>query len=174
MERIRPAQLEDADAVLEIYKPYILDTPITFETEVPSPREFQKRIAEKVGKFPWLVFEREGAILGYAYAGPFKSRRAYEWSIESSIYVRKDVQRTGIGKALYGKLLEIVKAQGAVNVFAGITLPNDASVALHESFGFVNIGCFKDAGYKLGQWWDVGYWQLQFSKPLKPEPLRPL
>lgn len=172
MEKIRLATLDDAECILEIYKPYVLETPISFETEVPSIQEFRERLAEKLGKFPWLVFERDGEILGYAYAGPFKNRRAYAWSVESTVYVQRGLHRSGLGKALYGKLIEVVKHQGAVNVIGGITLPNDASVGLHEHFGFVPVARFRDAGFKMGKWWDVGYWQLQFQKPIAPGHLR--
>lgn len=171
--QIRDARLDDAEQILEVYKPYILDTPVSFELEVPQLNEFQGRLVERNGKFPWLVFERDNQILGYAYAGPFKSRCAYEWSVESSVYVKKGCHRLGIGKALYGALLDVVKFQGAVNVIGGVTLPNEASVGLHEHFGFVNVAIFKDAGFKMGRWWDVGYWQLQFQKPVVPGPLRP-
>jgi L-amino acid N-acyltransferase YncA len=172
MQIVRAAGLEDAEKILEIYKPYVSETAISFETEVPSLQEFRGRMASITGKFPWLVYERDGEILGYAYAGPFRSRCAYEWSVEASVYVQHGVHRSGIGKALYGPLLETLKGQGAVNVIGGVTLPNEGSIGLHEYFGFEKVGVFKDAGYKLGKWWDVGYWQLQFTKPEHPPHLR--
>lgn len=172
MERLRSAKLDDAEAMLEIYTPYVTETAVSFEIEVPTLREFRSRMIEREGKFPWLVYEKSGEVLGYAYAGPFKDRKAYEWSVEATIYVKRGLQRTGIGKALYGELLKISKAQGVLNVIGGITLPNEGSVGLHESFGFLPVAIFKDAGFKLGRWWDVGYWQLQFENPGVPKPLR--
>lgn len=157
--------------MLDIYRPYVMETPISFETEAPTLEEFQKRVSEKFGKFPWLVCEVQNQVVGYAYAGPFRSRSAYQWSLESSVYVRRGFQCKGIGKALYEKLLDILKEQGVVNVIGGMTIPNEASLRLHEHFGFVKVAQLKDAGYKLGQWWDIGYWQLQLRKPDSPKPL---
>jgi L-amino acid N-acyltransferase YncA len=168
MQHIRAVRSTDAKEMLEIYRPYVLETPISFETEVPSLEEFQARIAETTKKFPWLVYERDGKILAYAYASPFKSRCAYEWSVESTVYVQKYFHGQGMGKALYENLLKILKAQGAVNVIGGISLPNAASVGLHEFYGFRKVANFQDVGFKLGQWWDVGYWQLQLQKPETP------
>jgi L-amino acid N-acyltransferase YncA len=173
MEKIRAARAQDAERMLEIYKPYVMETPVSLETEVPSLEEFCARLAEREGKFPWIVLEKNNEILGYAYASPFKSRRAYDWSVEATVYVKRGHHRSGIGKALYAALLEIIKKQGVINVFGVITLPNEGSIGLHEHFGFVSIGKFKDAGFKMGQWWDVGCWQLQFEKPKVPNILRP-
>lgn len=170
--KIRTATVSDAKAMLEIYQPYILETPITFEMEVPSHLDFQTRVTETLEKFPWLVYEVKDQIVGYAYANSFRSRLAYMWSVESTVYVRTGFHGKGIGRDLYKNLLQILKAQGAVNVIGGITLPNEASVKLHEHFGFVNVAVIKDAGFKMDKWWDVGYWQLQFQKPLRrPDPL---
>jgi phosphinothricin acetyltransferase len=157
--------------MLEIYRPYI-DTPITFEVTPPTLDDFENRVRETLKKFPWLVCEVDGRVAGYSYASPYRSRCAYEWSVESTVYVHQDFHGRGVGRQLYTKLLELLKAQGAVNVIAGITLPNDASVGIHESFGFQPAGVMKDVGFKLGRWWDVGFWQLQLQKPDRPEGLR--
>ncbi|MGZ3695502.1 MAG: N-acetyltransferase family protein [Bdellovibrionota bacterium] len=171
MNRVRTATTHDAAAMLEIYSPYVLATPVSFETELPSLSEFQARIAAKLEKFTWLAYERDGQIIGYAYAGAFKSRLAYQWTAETSVYVRQGFHGKGIGKALYENLLPILQEQGLINVIGGMTMPNEGSRKLHEHFGFTQVAQFKDAGFKLGQWWDVGYWQLQFPKPEKPSPL---
>jgi phosphinothricin acetyltransferase len=150
---------------LDIYKPYVLESPISFEIEVPSVSELQERISETLKDFPWLVWEEDESILGYAYAGPFRTRKAYAWSAESTVYVRTGHYGNGIGKALYADLLFRLKKQGIVNVIGGIVLPNDASIALHEGFGFKKVAHLERIGFKLGRSWDVGYWQLQVSKP---------
>jgi phosphinothricin acetyltransferase len=173
MENIRPATKEDALVISEIYRPYVLDTAISFELEPPSLAEMRKRIIETSEVFPWLVLEEQGTIQGYAYASPFKSRCAYSWSVESTVYVRSGCHRRGVGKKLYQNLLNQLKIRGAVNVIGGISLPNSASVGLHESLGFKQVAQFKDIGFKLGKWWDVGYWQLQLQKPNEPGQWQP-
>ncbi len=172
MEKIRSATSHDVASILEIYRPYILDTAISFETEPPSLEDMQKRIAETLDLFPWLVIESEKSIQGYAYATPFKSRHAYSWSVESTVYVKKGFHGKGFGKKLYKDLLGKLKSQGVVNVIGGISLPNDASVRLHESFGFRQVAQLKEVGFKFGKWWDVGYWQLRLDNPVEPNPLR--
>jgi L-amino acid N-acyltransferase YncA len=172
MKKIRTASVNDAEFMLEIYRPYVLETPISFETELPSLDEFSKRISETLQKYPWLVCEVDNKVVGYAYAGAYRSRPAYSWSAESTVYVQKGFHGKGIGKDLYANLLKILEAQGIVNVMGGITLPNEASVKLHEHFGFVQVAQFKDAGFKMDRWWDVGYWQLQFQKPEEPNRLQ--
>lgn len=169
--KTRFATTGDAARMLEIYAPYVLESPISFETEVPDLGEFQERIREITAKFPWLVYEIEGVVVGYAYASTHRSRCAYEWSVESTVYVDKKHHGKGIGTELYQELFGLLKAQGAVNVFAGITQPNERSVRLHESLGFTGVGIFKDIGFKQGKWWDVGWWQLQLQKPEHPKPL---
>lgn len=161
---IRPAKLDDAEIMLAIYSPYIFETPISFETEVPSIEEFRNRIQEKEGRYPWLLCEVDNRVVGYAYAGAFRTRCAYAWSAESSIYVDRSYHGKGVGQALYSCLFQILKEQGVVNVIGGMTMPNEKSQKLHERFGFVQVACFKNVGFKLGRWWDVGYWQLQLQK----------
>jgi phosphinothricin acetyltransferase len=171
-DKIRFAVRDDAARMLEIYAPNVIETPISFETEVPSLQEFQNRVEETLLKFPWLVYESNRGILGYAYAGPHRSRCAYGWSVESTVYVARDAQGLGIGKRLYQALFELLKLQGVVNVLAGIAQPNAPSVRLHESLGFVKVAHFKDIGFKLEKWWDVGWWQLQLQRPERPTDLK--
>lgn len=173
MKKFRLAKVEDALQILNVYRPYVTSTPITFEVEMPTLANFTDRISENLKKFPWLVCEIDNQIVGYAYAGTFKNRCAYAWSVETTVYIHENFHKRGIGKELYLKLFEIIRQQGAVNIIAGITLPNAASVGLHEGLGFVKVAQFKDVGFKLGRWWDVGYWQLQLQKPLEPEALSP-
>lgn len=174
MESIRLANLNDATTILEIYSPYVLNTAISFEVEAPDFSEMQQRISENLKNFPWIVFEVDNSVVGYAYAAPFKSRSAYSWSVETTIYVKNSYLGKGIGKKLYADLLQRLKKQGVVNAIGGISLPNEASVRLHESMGFNQVAQFKEVGFKLGKWWDVGYWQFQLQKPALPEPLQKL
>ena len=169
--KIRSVQFEDAAAMLDIYLPYVRDTHITFETVPPTLDEFQQRIVDKRGKYPWLVCEIDHQIVGYAYADSFRTRAAYAWSVETSVYVRRDICGKGVGKALYSDLLRLLKDQGVVNVIGGMTLPNAPSKKLHEYFGFAQIAIYKDIGFKQGKWWDVGHWHLQLQKPEVPKPL---
>lgn len=135
-------------------------------------QEIEGRMREVMARFPWLVCEGDdGQVVGYSYASPHRSRCAYEWSVESAIYVDTAFARRGVGKRLYQELFVRLRAQGVVNVLAGITLPNTASVGLHEALGFTPIGRYRDIGFKLDQWWDVGWWQLQLQRPERPEPL---
>ena len=173
MERIRLAKLSDAEVIQNIYKPYVLESPISFEIIPPSSDEMKSRISDTLEKFPWLVYEHDNVVVGYAYASPYKSRCAYSWSAESTVYIREGYHGKGIGKALYTSLLSQLKNQGVVNVIGGISLPNAASVRLHESLGFTQVATFKDVGFKFKKWWDVGYWQLQFQKPIEPQLLKP-
>ena len=159
---IRLATINDSAQILDIYKPYVLESPISFEVEVPALSEMQERINQTLSNYPWLVWEEDGSILGYAYAGPFRARKAYAWSAESTVYVRAGHFGKGIGKALYGELLIRLKEQGIVNVIGGIVLPNEGSVALHEGLGFQKVAHLEGIGFKQGRAWDVGYWQLQF------------
>lgn len=174
MKQTRFATVNDAASMLEIYRPYVQETPISFETECPSNEEFQRRVLERSGKYPWLVCEVDGEIVGYAYAGAFHARRAYQWSVESTVYIKEGCHRRGIGRDLYENLFQILKGQGVVNVIGIITLPNEGSQKLHEHFGFVQAALYKDIGFKFDKWWDVGYWQLQLQKPQHPGPLREL
>jgi phosphinothricin acetyltransferase len=157
---IRMASLSDAAAVAAIYEPYVSKTVISFELEPPTPQELSRRIASTLRHAPWLVVEKDGEVLGYAYAARHRERAAYQWSVDSSVYVREDQRRRGLGGALYTSLFALLRIQGFCRVHAGVTLPNAASVALHESFGFRPVGVYRAVGFKHGAWHDVGWWQL--------------
>jgi phosphinothricin acetyltransferase len=161
----RLATAEDAPAIAAIYAPYVQDTIISFETEAPDAAEIASRL-ERIGRqYPWLVAACGGRIVGYAYACENRSRLAYRWSVDAAVYLDPSAQRRGIGSALYRRLFALLCAQGYVNAFAGISLPNVASVALHDAMGFRPIGIYRNVGYKLGAWRDVGWWQLALCEP---------
>lgn len=161
---IRLANESDAMQMLAIYAPIVQQTPISFEIEPPSETEFQQRIKSYQQSLPWLVCEIDGEVLGYAYASPYRTRAAYQWSVESSVYVSVDHRRKGVAKALYTSVLQLLRLQGFYNVFAAIALPNTASVAVHEAVGFTPVGVFPKVGYKFGVWHDVGWWQLSLQQ----------
>lgn len=161
---IRLATARDAGEVSDIYAPVVRDTIISFETEPPSADEMRRRIEATLEQFPWLVFERGGRVAGYAYAAAHRSRTAYQWCVDVSAYVREDERRTGVGRALYTSLLSVLALQGFYNAYAGISLPNPASVGMHESVGFRPVGVYREVGYKLGAWHDVGWWQLSIRE----------
>lgn len=173
--KIRPAAVSDAAAIAGIYAHYVRDTVITFDTDPLSAAEVAQRIEAGAGVFPWLVAEEEGAILGYAYAAPFRTRRAYRFAVETTVYVRPGSEGRGVGSALYRPLLETLENQGFTQAIAAITLPNDASVGIHERLGFVHAGTYAQVGWKLGQWLDVGLWQRPLAPsatpPQEPRPL---
>jgi phosphinothricin acetyltransferase len=172
---IRIAAPADAAGCLAIYRPFIETSHTTFETEVPSVEEFARRIESTLGERPWLVAEEDGRMAGYAYASPVKDRAAYQWSVEVAIYVASDARRRGVGRALYAALFRCLAGQGFVNAVGVIALPNDASVALHESLGFEKIAHLKQIGFKRGAWHDSGWWQKRLATPpSQPEPPRPL
>ncbi len=163
MLHLHLATPSDAEDILKIYAPYIQHTSLTFETEVPSVKDFTNRIEKYLTKWPWLVVKIYGKIVGYAYASSYRERKAYEWSVECSVYVHDDYQRKGIAKILYTVLFAILKQQGFRNVYAVINLPNDKSVAFHESLGFTYFATYEKVGYKLGQWKNVGWWRLMLN-----------
>jgi phosphinothricin acetyltransferase len=160
MAKIRFTKEADASDILAIYAPYIANTSFTFETEVPQVGEFADRIASYLENWPWLVCEVDGQIAGYAYASRYRERVAYQWSVECSVYVHDDHHRSGIARAMYTALFSILKKQGYRNVYAVINLPNDRSVAFHESMGFKWFATYEQVGYKLGQWKNVAWWRL--------------
>ena len=166
---IRLARESDADRMLEIYAPIVRATAISFELVPPTSTEMRERIRNILASHAWLVCEEAQAICGYAYASKFRRREAYRWAAEVTVYVRPARQRRGIGKALYRSLFDAMRLQGFCRAIAVIALPNEASVRLHERLGFKSIGVFERAGYKLGRWHDVGWWQLQLQEhPLNP------
>jgi L-amino acid N-acyltransferase YncA len=167
-KRIRSIELSDADAVRTIYGPAVLESATSFETELPDTTAMKQRVRDLRDRYPWLVFEADGRVLGYAYASPHRTRHAYQWCVEVSVYIHADARKSGIGRALYTALFEILRKQGYVNAYAGITLPNAASVGLHEAVGFEPIGVFKRIGFKLGQWHDVVWLELRLSEASTP------
>lgn len=160
---IRLATPDDAQGMLEIYAPYITDTSFTFESEVPTTEAFARRIASYLRHWPWLVYEVDGKVAGYAYGSRYRERVGYQWCVECSVYVHDDYHRRGIAKALYAALFRILKLQGYFNVYAVINLPNDRSVQLHEACGFRWFANYEKVGYKLGKWKTVGWWQLTLN-----------
>ena len=168
---IRLARPNDATAICDIYAPAVTETIVSFEGEPPTDDEMRGRIERTLPSHPWLVCEREGKIVGYAYASPHRNRAAYRWSVDVSVYIHRDHRREGVGRGLYESLFAILALQGFVNAYAGIALPNEASVTLHESLGFEPVGVFEEVGFKHGSWRDVGWWQLAISARLDdPEP----
>lgn len=161
---IRLAEETDAERMLAIYAPVVRETAISFELEPPTAEEFRRRICDPKEYAPWLVCESGGNILGYAYAGRFRARAAYQWTVEVTVYVNPDYQRRGVGRAVYTSLFECLRLLGFCGAIAVISLPNPASVALHESLGFEPIGVFNSVGYKLDDWHDAGWWQLELQK----------
>jgi phosphinothricin acetyltransferase len=157
---IRQAQFTDAEQIAEIYNYYILNTHHTFETEPLSADEMQQRIAETSQDYPFLIAEYEGVIQGYVYATQFKLRQAYKHSVEISIYVRNQAKQKGIGSELYQRLLEELSETDVHALMAGISLPNEASVRFHEKIGYEKVAHFREVGYKLGRWVDVGFWEM--------------
>jgi phosphinothricin acetyltransferase len=171
---IRLAAESDAASLLQIYAPIVEQTPISFEFTPPTVDEFCKRIRSILASHVWIVCEENGQILGYAYASRFRFREAYDWTTEVTIYVAPEQHRRGVGHGLYGSLLAVLRVQGFCIAIAGITLPNEASVRLHEKLGFRKIGVFHTNGYKFGQWHDIGFWELSLRDlPAIPVPLRP-
>ena len=160
---IRSAQVSDAAQLCTIYNHYVRSTSISFEEADVSPDEMGHRIEEGSRLLPWYVFEKNGAVLGYSYATPWKVRSAYRYSVESSVYVSVDHGKQGIGSALYQRLVDDLRERGVHIVLGGIALPNQASIALHQRMGFVQVAQLREVGRKFDRWVDVGYWQLMLS-----------
>jgi len=168
---IRLANETDAQQIQTIYAPYCKHSPVSFELEPPSVEEMRLRIAKILPDYPWLVCESAGEIHGYVYASRHRERPAYQWSVDVTVYIREEQQRTGIGRALYTSLIELIRLQGYYHAYAGITLPNPGSVGLHEAMGFRPVGTYRAVGFKDGAWHDVGWWQLELQPPaLTPKP----
>ena len=161
---IRLARSTDGPALAEIYRPAVTERATSFELESPDGEEMSRRIAACLERLPWLVAEENGRVVGYAYAGPHRTRAAYQWSVEVSAYVDESAQRRGIGRALYEALFRVLKLQGFKNAYAGITLPNVASDGFHRALGFTHVGVFRGVGFKQGQWHDVAW----LERPLAP------
>lgn len=164
---IRPADpVRDAAACAAIYAPFVRESAVSFEEVVPDADAIAERIARLSATHAWLVAEVDGRTAGFAYGSPHRERAAYRWACEVSTYVDPEHRRRGIGRALYGELFARLRAQRFHVVCAGITLPNDASVGLHESLGFELVGVYRGIGWKAGAWRDVGWWQMQLIPPL--------
>jgi L-amino acid N-acyltransferase YncA len=157
---IRPAHEADAPAMLAIYRPYVETTAISFEQEAPSQDEYAARVRKYIAGWACLVAEADGRVLGYAYGSSHRERAAYKWSVETTIYLAPQVQRRGLGLRLYGELMPRLAAAGYCNAYAGVALPNPASVGLHRAAGFASIGTFPRVGHKFGRWHDVAWFHL--------------
>ena len=180
--RLRTARVSDAAALLAIYAPYVRETAITFEYDVPDEREFAARIRHVLEKFPYLVAEADGEIVGYAYAGAFHPRAAYQWCAEMSVYVKRDARRMGIGKTLYAAMEEILRMQRITNAEACIAMPNEPdehltldSVKFHTKMGYRMVGRFTACGYKYEQWYDMVWMEKLIGEHLPVQrPVRPI
>ena len=160
---VRDATPDDAERCAEIYAPYVRDTAVSFETEVPTAAEIRQRIADAQRGHAWLVLEDDGRVVGYAYGGPFMTRPDYGWACTVSVYVEPGRRRTGGGRALYEGLLARLAGRGLREAMAGIALPNDPSVGLHRALGFAEVGTYRRVGWKLGRWHDVVWFQRSLS-----------
>ena len=156
---IRRAGSDDAAAMLDIYRPIVEKTAISFELAVPTVEDFVTRIETLIASHEWLVAEVDGELAGYAYASPHRAREAYRYSAEVSVYVHPHYHRQGLGKALYSALFDSIRKLGFHCAYAAIALPNDSSIALHRACGFGEIGTFREVGYKNDTWQDVSWWQ---------------
>ncbi|GAB2883984.1 arsinothricin resistance N-acetyltransferase ArsN1 family B [Microbulbifer echini] len=161
---IRPAEQKDANAIATIYNHFILNTSATFEEQEVSEDEIINRIKFiRNSNLPWLVKQIHGEVIGYAYASKWRERSAYRFSVESTVYIANDMKSKGLGTELYSVLFTQLKERNIHNIIGGITLPNPASVALHEKLGMKKVAHFEKVGFKFGQWLDVGYWQAQLD-----------
>ena len=165
MPELRPADARrDAAACAAIYAPFVTDSWISFELEAPDAAEMARRIADHGASHAWLVAEVDGAVAGYAYGSPHRTRAAYASSCDVAVYVDPAHGRQGIGRALYAELLPMLADRGFHAAFAGVALPNDASIGLHEAMGFTPVGIYREVGWKMGGWRDVGWWQRLLSQ----------
>ena len=160
---VRLVKVDDALDMLAIYGPLVLNTATSFETEVPTLSAFEERIKAYSEKAPWLVAEIQGKVVGYAYATDHRSRQAYQWNQEVTVYVHPEYRKLGIAKKLYLLLLDMLKAMNFCKAIAVITLPNDASIGFHRAIGFRHIGEMKNIGYKNGKWYNTSWWDLDLD-----------
>lgn len=176
--RLRGATPDDGAACAALYAPIVERTVISMEIQPPDAAAMAERIAATLPTHPWLVAERDGAVVAYAYAAPHRSRAGYRWSADVSAYVAEPERGRGLGRALYRRLIATLTLQGFANAYAGIALPNPASVGLHEGLGFRPVGVYRNVGFKLGRWIDVGWWGLALraadSPPEEPIPFAAL
>ncbi|MGN9473736.1 arsinothricin resistance N-acetyltransferase ArsN1 family B [Pseudomonas syringae pv. aptata] len=170
---VRTAARTDAAAIQGIYAPMVERTAISFELEPPTVQEMAERIESTLFKYPYLVAERGGQVVGYAYASQHRAREAYQWSVDVTVYVAPQAHRSGIARALYSRLIPILERQGLHTAYAGIALPNAGSVGLHEALGFEHLGTYTEVGFKHGKWQDVGYWRKRLNSATPPGPIVP-
>jgi L-amino acid N-acyltransferase YncA len=174
MVLIRLADEQDTAGIAEVYRPYVEGSRISFEEQAPDAAEMERRIVGDIPGFhPWLVAEDDGRILGFASSSPFRSRRAYRWSVETGLYLAAGAHGRGIGKGLLSTLTDLLERQGYVAAIGAIALPNDLSVRLHEALGFKPAGTYRGTGFKMGEWLDVGLWQKDLA-PRTASPAEPL
>ncbi len=175
MSAIRFAAPGDAEQIAAIYAPFVLHTPVSFEETPPDADEIRARMARLRGRWPWLVAADADRVLGYAYASEHRARPAYRWAVDTTVYVDEHARRGGIGRSLYRELLRILTRQGFCAAYAGIALPNDASVGLHTAVGFEFVAVYPAVGFKLGRWHDVSWWRRALNEPsglpVDPAPL---
>jgi L-amino acid N-acyltransferase YncA len=169
---IRPARAADAASMLAIYAPAVLHSVISFEEELPTVDEIATRMSTRPA-MPWLVAEINGAVAGYAYASSHRQRAAYRWSADCSVYIAPAFHRQGIGRLLYERLFAEMRTLGYLGMYAGIALPNESSVGLHERLGFTLVGVYRNVGFKHGGWRDVGWWTLPLTSELPTNPAEP-
>jgi L-amino acid N-acyltransferase YncA len=170
--KIRAATADDAAAIASLYAPYVAGSIVSFETQPPDESEMARRIAEAGGLYPWFVACDGAETVGFAYACAFRTRPAYRFTVETTVYVADGAHRRGIGTLLYRTLLPVLEAQGFAQAIAAITLPNEASVRLHEALGFQQIGTYEKVGFKFREWRSVGLWQRALA-PLSTRPEEP-
>jgi L-amino acid N-acyltransferase YncA len=172
--RIRAATGGDAAQIAAIYAPYVLETPISFESAPPDAAAMRERIESGGGLYPWFVaVDDGGSLIGYASAGAFRARHAYRFTVETSVYVALGRLRGGVGRALYERLLATLEAQGFTQAIAALTIPNEASVRLHRRLGFTKAGTYREVGYKFGEWRSVALWQRALAIPPPEGPAEP-
>ncbi len=168
---LRNATIQDAEAILTIYEPYILNTSITFEYSVPTLDHFRQSIQTILKTYPFFVCELNNKVIGYSYAHQFRERAAYAWDVETSVYVTELYQNQGVASLLYAQLLEQCASRGYHNAYAGITLPNEKSVLFHQKMGFTRVGIFRNAGFKQGKWYSVLFMEKNLI-PCDREPMK--
>jgi L-amino acid N-acyltransferase YncA len=165
---IRLARPEDGPACAEIYAPFVTDGWVSMELAPPEGAEMSDRISRTLASYPWLVAEDLGLILGYAYASRLRERAGYRWAVEVTVYLAPEARGQGLGRSLYAVLFDLLRRQGFLRAYAGIALPNEASIRLHESMGFHPFAVYRRVAFKLGGWRDVGYWELSLGEADDP------
>ena len=169
---LRPVTENDAADIIKIYEPHVTNSHVSFELVAPTEAEMRARIKEYTQSFPWYVWEENNKVVAYAYASTYRTRAAYQWNAEVSVYVDQDQVKKGVGRRLYEKLINEMKKRGYINLYAVIALPNEASTKFHEAMGFEYLGVYKNVGFKLGKWHDVGWWVLsEKTLPSSPVPI---